>query len=105
MAKATIDAGICGFITEVTAEQMEDGRTALTVESTCPHITQAFEELHEVEPFSEIGFYGGQMPTILTAHHQTCPHAACPVFSGVIKAVEISAGLALPKNVAITLEK
>ena len=34
-----------------------------------------------------------------------CTHAACPVPVGIIKAVEIEAGLALPTDVSIKLTK
>jgi hypothetical protein len=34
-----------------------------------------------------------------------CPHSSCIVPSGIIKAVEVAAGLALPKNAAIKMEK
>jgi hypothetical protein len=105
MAKARIHAGICGFTTEVTAEQNGDMKVRLAVESSCPHITEIFAQLQEVEPFTEIGFFGGRVPAVLQAQQNSCPHAACPVFSGVIKAVEVAAGLALPADVSITLEK
>ena len=32
---------------------------------------------------------------------QHCKHAACPVPSGIIKAIEVAAGLALPKDAHI----
>jgi hypothetical protein len=34
-----------------------------------------------------------------------CTHAACPVASGIIKAVEVEAGLALPGDVSIKISK
>jgi hypothetical protein len=32
-----------------------------------------------------------------------CKHAACPVPSGIIKAIEVASGLALPKDASITV--
>ncbi len=32
----------------------------------------------------------------------TIPHVSCPVISGVLKALEVSVGLALPKDATIT---
>ena len=104
MAKAYIDAGICGFTTNVDAVQNDEGKVEIAIDSTCPHITKAAESFKEVEPFNEIGFFNGSVPSILQAHY-SCPHASCPVFSGVVKAVEVAAGLALPKDVTITLSK
>ncbi len=104
MAKAYIDAGICGFTTNVTTVQNDDGKVEISLDSTCPHIMNAADSIKEVEPYFEIGFFGGAIPSILQAHY-TCPHAACPVFSGIVKAVEVAAGLALPKDVILTVSK
>jgi hypothetical protein len=32
-------------------------------------------------------------------------HAACPVPSGIVKAIEVACGLALPKDVSFKIEK
>ncbi len=104
MAKAYIDAGICGFTTNVNAVQNDEGKVEIGIDSTCPHIMKVADSIKEVEPYNEIGFFGGSIPSILQAHYG-CPHAACPVFSGVVKAVEVAAGLALPKDVILTVSK
>ena len=36
---------------------------------------------------------------------QHCPHAACPVPVGIIKAIEVEAKLAVPADVSIKLFK
>jgi hypothetical protein len=62
------------------------------------------EELTQVDPFKEISFRGeGPLTLRLAAKH--CRHAACPVPIGIIKAVEIEAGLAVPADVTIKLSK
>ena len=68
MAKVKVDAGICGFSTEITAEQSEGGAVAIGFQSTCPHV-------------------------------------ACPLYSGFFKAIKVAAGLALPKDAHILVEK
>jgi hypothetical protein len=104
MAKAYIDAGICGFTTDVTTVQNDEGKVEISLESTCPHIMNIAESIKLVDPYNEIGFFGGSIPSILQAHYK-CPHAACPVFSGIVKAVEVAAGLALSKDVILTVSK
>ena len=99
MAKVEIFAGNCGFHTTVEAK-MEGRVCKLTVESDCPDILNIAEELKEVEPFGEISFRRG-MPKILEAGAKYCSHAACPVPVGMIKAVEVAAGLALPEDPTI----
>ncbi len=42
---------------------------------------------------------------VLDISFKTIPHVSCPVISGILKALEVSVGLALPKNAAITFIK
>jgi hypothetical protein len=104
MARAEIMAGICGFMTTVEAHKTETGHVALKIESGCEAIGRLASALAEVDPFREFT-YRGQGPLTLQMAAKHCSHAACPVASGVIKAVEVAAGLALPADVSIRLEK
>ncbi len=103
MAKAEIFAGVCGFSTKVEAQKNDNG-VHLEITSECAAIQKLAQELSEVEPFQEISTRRG-MPRSLEMGHKYCTHAACPVPVGIIKAVEIAAGLALPKDVEIKLTK
>ena len=103
MAKAEIFSGICGFTTQVEAK-MEDDVVKLSVVSECPAINKLGANLPEVEPFNEISFRRG-MPQTIEAGVKYCTHAACPVPVGIIKAVEVEAGLALPNDVSIKVSK
>ena len=103
MATAEINSGICGFSATVKTEK--DGRkVSVSIDSDCQAIQNLAAELTEVDPFQEITFRGsGPRSLELGAKH--CYHTACPVPVGIIKAVEIEAGLALPKDAAIKLSK
>lgn len=103
MAKAEIFAGICGFNTQVIT-RMEDDVVKISIQSECQAINRLGEVLTEVEPFGEISFRRG-MPQTLQAGAKYCTHACCPVPVGIIKAVEVEAGLALPMEVQIRLAK
>jgi len=103
MSKAEIFAGICGFATTVRAEM--DGEVCkLSIDSQCDAIQRMAAELTHVEPFREISFRR-RMPQTLEMAVKYCKHAACPVPVGIIKAVEVEAGLALPADVSIKIEK
>jgi len=103
MAIVRINSGICGFTSSVQAKM--DGEVCrLTIESSCPHIQKLSEALNEVEPYKEISARRSQPKTFELAA-RICPHAACPVPVGVIKAVEVAAGLALPADVSIEVSK
>jgi hypothetical protein len=103
LAEAEITSGICGFTTSVIARK-EGSQVALSIESDCDAIQRLAEELTEVEPFQEISFRG-EGPRTLRAGTKHCYHPACPVPVGIIKAIEVEAGLALPADAAIKLSK
>ena len=103
MATAEIEAGICGLTTTVRT-RAEGSTVRVDIESDCEHIARLAVALTEVEPFREISFRG-QEPLTLEKAREHCAHAACPVPSGILKAIEIEAGLALPKDVTIRVSK
>ena len=103
MARAEVISGICGFAASVDT-LMEGRRCSISVESDCDAIQRLSEELTDVDPFQEISFRGeGPLSLRLGAKH--CYHPACPVPVGIIKAVEVEAGLALPADAHITVSK
>ncbi len=104
MARAEIFSGICGFTTHVEARKTDAGQVALSIKSDCKAIKKLGAALTEVDPFREFTFRG-EGPLTLHLASKYCSHAACPVASGIIKAVEVEAGLALPADVSIKISK
>jgi hypothetical protein len=103
MAKTEIFAGVCGFHTVVEA-QMNEEMVDLTIQSECAAIQKLAQELTQVNPYKEISARRA-VPAALQAGLKYCTHAACPVPVGIIKAVEVAAGLALPMDVTIRVSK
>ncbi len=104
MAKCEINAGICGFCTTVEAIDSGKYKIRLKITSDCPNIQKLAEDLVEIDALDEIAKKAKSTKTYeIAAKH--CPHSSCIVPSGIIKAVEVAAGLALPKNAAIKMEK
>ena len=101
MARATITP-TCGLTTkaQATAEDMQ--RVRLDIESECAAIRKLAAELPEVNPFEEITKRGSG-PRLLAAGQIYCSHTSCPVPAALIKAVEVAAGLDLPKPVIIEI--
>jgi hypothetical protein len=82
---------------------MEGHKCSVTIESDCDAVQRLGEELKVVDPFQEISFRGkGPLSLELGAKH--CYHPACPVPVGIIKAVEVEAGLALPADARIVVK-
>lgn len=103
MAKAEIFSGNCCYTTHVETS-MDGSVCSISIQSECNAIRKLAEDLKEVEPLNEISTRR-RSPVILQKGAMYCTHAACPVPVGIIKAVEIAAGLALPTDVSIRLEK
>ena len=62
------------------------------------------EQFENVEPIKEV-FWRKSLPGIYQATPQCLSHPACPVPSGILKAIEVEAGFALPKDVSIKVSK
>lgn len=105
MAKVTVKAGICGMTTEIVATAEEPyGPVHVDITSDCPHVQKLAAGLHEVNSLKECS-YRGEGPQTLRLAARYLPHAACVVPPSIIKAIEVAAGLALPKDVTITVSK
>jgi hypothetical protein len=83
---------------------MNGRRCTISIESECDAVRHLAEALHEVDPFQEISFRG-EGPQTLKMGARHCHHPACPVPVGIVKAIEIEAGLALPADATIKLSK
>ncbi|SMB99063.1 hypothetical protein SAMN00808754_2721 [Thermanaeromonas toyohensis ToBE] len=104
MAYAKIDAGICGFITEVEVIAHDIMQAKVKINTTCPNIQKIAAELTEVNPLEEIG-NKNEGSRIREFFQRYSPHAACPVPSGLVKAIEVAAGLALPRDAHIYVSR
>ena len=104
MAKTTVHAGICGFVTAIETVSEDKQNVHITFESDCPHVVKAKEELKTVNAYEELFKkpHETQIYKVLSPH---LPHVTCPLYSGFLKAVEVAAGLALPKDVQIQIER
>ena len=104
MAQGTVHAGICGFTTTIEAHSTENGAVSLTISSDCPNIRKVADELREIEPYEEIFKRAGATRTVeIMSKHS--PHPGCPVTSGILKTIEVAAGLALPQEARLSIER
>ena len=102
MAKVILNAGVCGFKTEITAESEDSINAMLSIISECPayaHLKDESIEMNAYECcFSKVG--NNAVYELLA---KTCIHAACPLPSAILKAMEVACGLALPRDVSMTI--
>ncbi len=99
MTQVEINAGICGFSTNVQAETQSKYQCKIKIESQCKHVQKLAEQLDEVNAMDEL-FKKGKS-RVLALAQETLPHLTCPAPIGILRAIEASTGLALPKDVSI----
>ncbi len=110
MTEVKIFAGICGFTTMVRVEDRGEYKAMLHLESQCPNWGRVNkilggEEINVMTELFKDKKTGTLNSRVLTVSLNTIPHVSCPVISGVLKALEVGVGLALPKDATITFEK
>lgn len=104
MSKVKVEAGVCGFVTEVEALLDDSQKVSLKIESDCPHVMALAEEYPESEGMMEVFLPFGESP-LFKAATNTLKHSACPVPTAIMKAIEVTCGLALPRDVTMKVEK
>jgi len=111
MAVGIIHCGVCGFTINIKA-MSDDTQTnsrrskmiKLEITSDCPNYQKIAKELTEVDAYKEIlnKLHTGKVYEIFSKYS---PHPSCPGVSGILKTVEVAAGLALPQTVSISAMK
>ncbi len=109
MIKVKINAGICGFTTLVNAEDKGNYKASFRLESECPNWKKADDLLGEKNLNMMTELFKDKNTEVLNSEVidislKTIPHVSCPVISGILKALEVSVGLALPKNASISFK-
>ena len=104
MAKCTIYGGACRIETIVEAKKENNRKISVKITTECKNLQNLSEHLQEINPYEEI-------PKRLKATRvcelatEFLPHPSCPVPSGILKTIEVEAGLALPQTATIKVEK
>lgn len=104
MATGVIKAGACGFTINVKALSGEKHIVKLEITSDCPNYQKIAAELDEVDAFQEI-FQKLHTGKVYEVFAKYSPHPSCPGVSGIMKTIEVAAGLALPQNPSINVSK
>lgn len=98
MTKVIVFSGICGFSTEIVAEK-DKKRIYIGVTSECEMVRAMAQEISIIDMMAAfVGFMDNPVYKAASIH---LSHVACPVPSGILKTLEVEAGLCLPKDVSI----
>lgn len=100
-ATATVQAGICGFTTEVTATSEDTQHVGFAVQSTCDRISSLAANLPMVDAYAELGagFEGELWQAIRSSLRGCC--SGCAVSVALFKAMQVAAEVALPQSVSM----
>ena len=101
-----IDAGVCGFHTRAIAVCDDSQHVKLDIKSDCEKIQALagrLAECGELDAYQEIS--PESQSTLLAAAREALPGccAGCAVPVGLFKAMQVAAGLALPKNIVVEI--
>jgi hypothetical protein len=105
-ALVVVDGGICGFKTRIHAESDDSQNVAFRIVSGCEKVRKFGEALTAkgpVDGYAEIG--AGADGVVLTTSRESLKGccAGCAVHAGTFKAMQVAAGVALPKDVILKI--
>jgi len=105
-AQVMVDGGICGFQTRINAESEDSQNVTFKIVSGCEK-ARAFGEalmaLGPVDGYAELG--AGASGVVLGTARESLKGccAACVVPAAAFKAMQVAAGVALPKDVTLRM--
>ena len=103
--KGTINAGVCGFASEVVGASEDGQHVTLAITSDCDKVQRLAALVPELDAYSEIGAgFEGELLRLAREQMQGCC-SGCVVPAGLFKAMQVTAGLALPRPVSIDFER
>ncbi len=103
MTTVIVDSGICGFSVTITAEKEKDKKIRISLYTECEMVKKMLEEISLVDVKAVFERYQNNPVYKSAAMH--LKHVACPVPSGILKAIEVEAGLCIPQNASIVFLK
>jgi len=105
MVRTSIQAGVCGFRTTVTATSADMRNVTLGIVSDCEKIQKLAADLPVIDAYQEIGEgFDGTIHRSVRIHLRGCC-SGCVVPSGIFKSVQVAGGVALPASASMTIEK
>ena len=102
MTKVKVEPGACGFVTVVRVRKKDKTTYTVTFESDCEMVQKLAKELPELN-FND-AFKRMTDNPVFVKGAACLRHAACPVPCGVLKALEVEAGLSVRKNAGVSFE-
>lgn len=103
MTRVVVNPGACGMESTIEIEKKDSRTYSVKVGSECEMVVKLGKEISELtmmDAFKRVvdnPVYRGAVKCL--------KHVACPVPAAILKALEVEAGLNVPKDVSITFVK
>ena len=102
--EVTVNAGVCGFKTVIISKAEDSRHASIEIKTECPNLKPIESEIITADAYKECFAKVGKSG-IYEIVSKYCKHSACPVPGAIIKGIEASCGLALPREVKIEIKK
>jgi sorbitol-specific phosphotransferase system component IIBC len=99
MARVSIDPGICGFPTTVEIKKIGKRQFSVILTTECEKLSQLASQIETLDLVD--GFKQAKDSRLYNAVADCQLHPACPAPVGIIKALEVEAGIALAHDIII----
>jgi len=103
VTKVIVNPGACGMPATIEVEKKDAKTYTLRISSECEMVVKLGKEVPELTMMD--AFKRLQDNPVYRGAGACLKHVACPLPSAVLKALEVEAGLNLPRDVSITFEK
>jgi len=103
MTRVLIQPGACGMPVTVEVTKKDKKTYTLTITSDCEMVQKLGKELPELTMMD--AFKRLLDNPVYTKGAACLKHVSCPVPAGILKALEVEAGLAVPREVRMVFEK
>jgi len=102
MVRVVVNPGICGFRTTIEVRKTAQQKVSVKISSECDNVYKLGKSLKEISIWDAL-----KLITESEVYKQASKnslHPACLVPVGILKAIEVEAGLALTRDAAIHFE-
>jgi len=102
MTKAVVNAGACGMTVTIEVARVDKRSVRVRITTDCEMVTNLGDSLVRVDVQEALKAY---VESQVYRYASQCRlHTSCPVPMAILKAIEVEAGLALPRSVFVCFE-
>ncbi len=103
MTTVIVNSGACGYAVTIRAEKNPGGKITISLETDCEMVKKLQNDIAELDKTA--AFIKFDANPVYRSASRHLKHTACSVPSGILKALEVAAGLNVPKDVTIAFVK